>query len=73
MWLVGTRPDFSFAVNELPRRVQEPTRTDELNMKRILKYLATTRNYVMGLKIDRSADAGQLDVVVDASWANASD
>eukprot|EP00972_Heterocapsa_arctica_P086434 12741644-Heterocapsa_arctica.AAC.1 len=46
---------------------------DELNMKIILKYLAATRNYVMGLKVDRSADAGQLDVVVDASWANASD
>eukprot|EP00972_Heterocapsa_arctica_P068208 10073337-Heterocapsa_arctica.AAC.1 len=61
MWLVGTRPDFSFAVKELARRVQEPTRTDELNMKRILKYLAATMSYVMDLKVT-SADAGQLDV-----------
>eukprot|EP00972_Heterocapsa_arctica_P087762 12942692-Heterocapsa_arctica.AAC.1 len=62
MWLVGTRPDFSFAVKELARRVQEPTRTDEFNMNKDLKYLAATRNYVLGLKVDRSADAGQLDV-----------
>ena len=73
MWLVGARPDLSFPAKELARSVHCPTATDELNLKRPLKYIITTRNLVLDMKMDRSLEPGHLEVIVDLSWANGHD
>jgi len=73
MWMLGTRPDIAFVVKELARTLQAPTRFDELAMKRVLKYIIMTRDYVMHLEVDDKKKPEQLEVLVDASWANALD
>jgi hypothetical protein len=70
MWLMGSRPDMCYPVKELARAVSEPTTDDELKVKRVLKYLSATRNYVLKLEIEKEAAVNKIDVMVDASWAN---
>eukprot|EP00972_Heterocapsa_arctica_P110498 16267780-Heterocapsa_arctica.AAC.1 len=42
-----------------------------MNLKRVLRYLISTRDYVLHLEVDPTKEENFLSVEVDASWANA--
>eukprot|EP00972_Heterocapsa_arctica_P098239 14498817-Heterocapsa_arctica.AAC.1 len=72
MYASVVRPDVAFTVKELARRLASPTGGDWLRMKRLLRYLKGTENYVLkltGHDIDDSA--ADLNVYADANWATA--
>lgn len=64
-----TRPDTSYAVNQAARKMQEPNETNLTAVKRILRYLAGTRDY--GLKYQKYEKA--LVGYSDASYAEQKD
>ena len=70
MWTVPDRPDLFYAVKELARHVCDPSETDWLALKRVLRYLkgALSRCLRLGFS-DEKCDEGIL-VVVDANWAS---
>ncbi|GMF40254.1 unnamed protein product [Phytophthora fragariaefolia] len=71
----STRPDLAFPVGYLSRFVQHPNMTHDGALKRILRYLAATRNDGIVFKHQRSK-AEQLlrsDGFVDADWGNCPD
>ncbi|CEP00028.1 hypothetical protein PBRA_007762 [Plasmodiophora brassicae] len=45
MWLLHTRPDIAYAVNEVSRYVQDPGPAHFVALKRVFRYLNGTRNY----------------------------
>lgn len=64
-----TRPDIAYAVNQAARKMQEPTHNDLIAVKRILRYLAGTRNY--GLLYERRKS--NLLGYADASYGEQND
>eukprot|EP00972_Heterocapsa_arctica_P023033 3389196-Heterocapsa_arctica.AAC.1 len=73
IWMIGDRPDIAYATKELARTVQQPTLKDLLAAKRILRYLQGTMDKVLHITIDKNIPIDQIDVMVDASWANSED
>lgn len=63
---VNTRPDISFAVGWVARKMQHPTEHDMLQVTRILNYVFNTRD--LGLTF-RGQGGVVLSVYVDASYA----
>jgi len=68
-----TRPDIAFAVSELSRFVSDPGQVHMQAAKRVLRYLAGTRD--LGLKFTRPADEllNRLHGFVDSDWAGCLD
>eukprot|EP00972_Heterocapsa_arctica_P068482 10117639-Heterocapsa_arctica.AAC.1 len=73
IWMIGNRPDITYATKELAREGQQPTLRSLLAAKRILRYLQGTAEKVLRIVIDKKLAMDQIDVMVDASWANAAD
>jgi hypothetical protein len=73
IWMINDRPDIAYAAKELARTVQQPTVKDMMAAKRVLRYLQGTMNKVLHIAIDKKICADQIDVMVDASWANSDD
>jgi hypothetical protein len=61
------RPDVQFTVKELARRLAAPTGADWLRLKRLLRYLKGTQDYVLNLTGHDDSDA--VNVYADANWA----
>ena len=65
-YLAFTRPDVSFAVNKLSQFVHKPTHDQLQAAKRVLRYLAGTRNH--GIFLQASSPM-TLHAFSDADWA----
>jgi len=66
LWLLYTRPDIAFAVNQLTRHVQNPSNEHWTAAVRVLKYLRGTANF--GLEYSRAG--GTLVGYSDADFAS---
>jgi len=64
-----TRPDLAFAVGAVARQMHNPTMEDWNSIKRILRYLQATRNYVLKYSVENSEILGYSD----ASYAPVAD
>ena len=53
LWATPVRPDISFAVKELSRSLQAPTRQDEQQLKQVLRYLKGTLHFTTSLQPPR--------------------
>ena len=53
LWATPVRPDISFAVKELSRSLQAPTRQDEQQLKQVLRYLKGTLHFSTSLQPPR--------------------
>ena len=65
---ISTRPDISFAVNQLTQRMQSPTLSDAKACDRVFRYLAGTRD--QGLLFGRNVDQQSITVYADADWGS---
>eukprot|EP00972_Heterocapsa_arctica_P042250 6228655-Heterocapsa_arctica.AAC.1 len=45
MWLSSVRPDLGYTIKELARSLQTPTAENEACLKRVLRYLISTKHY----------------------------
>lgn len=63
----NTRPDISIGVSILSQRVSKPTVNDLSEVKRMIRYLKTTRNEK--LKLSRKGENECLKAYTDADWA----
>ena len=50
LWATPVRPDISFAVKELSRNLQAPTRQDEQQLKQVLRYLKGSLHFTISLQ-----------------------
>nr|XP_034172331.1 uncharacterized mitochondrial protein AtMg00810-like [Osmia lignaria] len=62
-----TRPDLNYAVTYSSRKVQNPTNTDVINVKRALRYLQGTKD--LGIVYTKSSDSTILKAYCDADYA----
>ena len=67
MYVGVIRPDVQFTVKELARRLAAPTGADWLRLKRLLRYLKGTQDYVLNFTGHDDSDA--VDVYAGANWA----
>ena len=63
-----TRPDISVAVNRAARRCANPSSSDVIAVKRIMRYLAGTSN--LGIRFEPETGHPNLRAYVDADWAS---
>jgi hypothetical protein len=63
--MVGIRPDIAFALSQLSKFVESPTRTHWTAVTRILRYVKQTRNH--GLCY-RSSDSFKIEGYCDSDW-----
>lgn len=63
----NTRPDISVGVSILSQRISNPTVNDLTEVKRMIRYLKTTRNEKLKLS-DKNEDES-LKAYTDADWA----
>ena len=69
LWLANVRRDLSYAVKELSRAVQAPTTLDAQAGRRVLRYLAGTRQLEVRIEPSRSGSGGlQLEAFSDSDW-----
>lgn len=68
LWTVGERPDLSYVIKELARRVQRPSEEDWTALKRVLHYIKGTMFAELHLKTNSEAPTG-IHVITDANWA----
>ena len=73
MWVAPKRPDLSFSVKEMARRVQAPTEGDWGTLKRILRYIRGTTTAELHLKLSADVNDDEVLAVTDASWASLAD
>ena len=70
MWVAPERPDLSFSVKEMARRVQVPREGDWGTLKRILRYIRGTMAAELHLKLNVDMNDDGVLAVTDASWAS---
>lgn len=63
----NTRPDIAASVGILSQKISKPTKTDLIEVRRIIRYLNGTKN--LSLKLSDKNEKGKLNVYSDASWA----
>ncbi|XP_070500677.1 uncharacterized protein [Chironomus tepperi] len=63
----NTRPDIAASVGILSQKISKPTKTDLIEVRRIIRYLNGTKN--LSLKLSDKNEVGNLEVYSDASWA----
>ena len=69
LWLAGARVDILYATKELSRSLAAPTKQAERAAKRVLRYLAGTRDKKMLLAPQMSASGVlSVDVYTDSDW-----
>ena len=68
LWTVGERPDLSYVIKELARRVQRPSEEDWCALKRVLHYIKGTMYAELHLKTNSKNPTG-INVITDANWA----
>jgi transposase InsO family protein len=71
--LVNTRPDIAHEVNVAARHGAEPTSIAVAALKRIVRYLAGTRNIGLLFQGDAHCTVPMLHAFSDADWASAND
>lgn len=71
-WLALVRPDLQYVSKELARSLSQPTSRDWARLKKTARYLQTTRDLVLELKVDANLAATIL-VYCDASFASDSE
>eukprot|EP00253_Pinus_taeda_P017698 PITA_17698 len=69
MYLVNTKPDICFAVNQLSQFMMDPTRVHWVAVKHVLRYLKGTTDYGLWYK---NVDRMRLEGYKDADWAGSS-
>ena len=52
------------------RKVQQPTAHNMVNLKRIVRYVMSTLNAYMELRLNPGRDANTIELYSDASWAS---
>ena len=67
-FIAPIRPDIHFALKELGRRLHQPTEASWRAMRRLVRYVAGTRNYGLFLTTG-SNDLTTLHGVTDTDWA----
>ena len=75
MWLTPIRPDINYAVKELTRGLQAPTKQDYNKLKHLLRYLRGTEDYALAISPKSSTTVGEgveLQIHVDSDWAGCS-
>ena len=71
-WVTYTRPDISYATEELARALQKPTTADQQKQKHLLRYIKETKHYKQIIRptVNLPAKAiPDLNVFVDSDWA----
>lgn len=68
--MTHTRPDIAFSVNKLSQFLQSPTETHWNALKRVFRYLQSSRNH--GLDIQKS-ESLSITAFADADWASCPD
>ena len=63
----NTRPDIAASVGILSQKISKPTKTDLIEVRRIIRYLNGTKN--LSLQLSDKTKIGDLEVYSDASWA----
>jgi transposase InsO family protein len=63
----NTRPDIAASVGILSQKISKPTKTDLIEVKRVIRYLNGTKN--LSLKLSDKKKVGKMQVYSDASWA----
>ena len=71
IWILKTRPDIYYAVANVCRKMQNPTKDDDADVKRIHRYLQGTRN--VGIIYSQTNNGGILNASADASFADRED
>ena len=71
IWILKTRPDIHYAVANVCRKMQNPTKDDDADVKRIHRYLQGTRN--VGIIYSQTNNGGILNASGDASFADRED
>lgn len=69
--MIGTRPDIAYTVNLLSRALKDPTHAHWIAGKRLLRYIAGSRN--LGLEYKSDAIFPSEELFVDADWGNDKD
>jgi hypothetical protein len=70
LFLTALRPDMQFAVSQLSRRCSAPTCSDDAALRRCIRYLHGTREFVLRL---RPSGPLALEAYADADWAGNAD
>jgi len=71
-WVTYTRPDTSYATEELARALQKPTTADQQKQKHLPRYIKETKHYKQIIRptVNLPAKAiPDLNVFVDSDWA----
>ena len=71
-WVTYTRPDISYATEELARALQKQTTADQQKQKHLLRYIKETKHYKQIIRptVNLPAKAiPDLNVFVDSDWA----
>lgn len=63
----NTRPDIAASVGILSQKISKPTKTDLIEVRRVIRYLNGTKD--LKLKLSSRTKTGELEVYSDASWA----
>ena len=71
IWLLQTRPDIHQAVSTVCRKMQSPTEEDEIDVKRIQRYLKGSRD--VGITFSKTDSGHELRAAADASFADRDD
>lgn len=72
MYASTCRPDLSFATKQLARRVAQPNHSDWVAMRRLLRYVKGTQEYVLQLKLE-SEMSEEILVFADSDFAGGED
>jgi hypothetical protein len=67
---VWTRPDIAHAVSQVSRTLENPTESNWISVKRILRYLSGTIDRSITYTKSKSTIAPQLSAFADANWAD---
>lgn len=62
-----TRPDIAFSVNSSSRYMENPMKEDEINVKRIMKYLVGSKN--LGIVYNKTEEEPKIEAFCDADYA----
>ena len=67
-YLAGDQPDIQYSVKELGRDLAQPTQASAMRLKRVLRYLAVSKQLVHRVELDHMLN--ELSVFTDRNWAN---
>jgi hypothetical protein len=70
-YLTFTRPDITYAVQQLCLHMHDPWEPHLTALKRLLRYLGDTVDY--GLLLHRQSSSTELVVYIDADWGSCPD